>query len=331
MEEKRPVVSRSAAVNAKMSGTSDADGGMTPMASLSPDEVVAAAHGSSSEADPSIQKRSQADVEQRHGEGHPSKKQRTTPTGSSIAAATPDMSSEASHKKPQHSHHPDDKPMPVSQVTRGLSSGSLSSEYSSVSASSNVGRHEEPMSPVKAIIGAPFSKGVPPAPPSTPASQASLASIDGAATPLPVLRSVANASLLEQQQRLLAEGAETPAPTRPHSNVKEKSSSPHLPEDFSDWEVGGRYKLMRVLGRGSYGVVAQALDLHAGRPDAFVAIKRIQSPFDQEVDAIRLYREIHILRHMRGHDCIINLLDIVQPPTSDVQELSDLYMVFECK
>ena len=88
---------------------------------------------------------------------------------------------------------------------------------------------------------------------------------------------------------------------------------------------------MRVLGRGSYGVVAQALDLHAGRPDAFVAIKRIQSPFDQEVDAIRLYREIHILRHMRGHDCIINLLDIVQPPTSDVQELSDLYMVFECK
>ena len=84
------------------------------------------------------------------------------------------------------------------------------------------------------------------------------------------------------------------------------------------------------MGRGSYGEVAQAIDLHSGRRDAFVAIKRIQSPFDQEIDAIRLYREIHILRRMRGHECIIQLLDIVQPPTDDIDDFHDLYMVFEC-
>lgn len=106
--------------------------------------------------------------------------------------------------------------------------------------------------------------------------------------------------------------------------------SQHLPEDFSEWAVGDRYELVRMLGRGSYGEVAQAIDLSAGRKDAFVAIKRIQSPFDQEIDAIRLYREIHILRRMRGHDCIIQLLDIVQPPTDDLDDFHDLYMVFEC-
>ena len=64
--------------------------------------------------------------------------------------------------------------------------------------------------------------------------------------------------------------------------------------------------------------------------DAYVAIKRILSPFDQEIDAVRLYREIHILRRLRGHSCIINLLDIVQPPTDDLDDFHDLYLVFEC-
>lgn len=111
------------------------------------------------------------------------------------------------------------------------------------------------------------------------------------------------------------------------------AGAPLLPlqEDFSDWAVGDRYEMVRLLGRGSYGEVAQALDLRAGKPDAFVAIKRIQSPFDQEVDSIRLYREIHILRQMRGHDCIIQLVDVVQPPTDDLDDFHDLYLVFECK
>jgi len=89
--------------------------------------------------------------------------------------------------------------------------------------------------------------------------------------------------------------------------------------------------MVRILGRGSYGEVAQAVDRHAGRPDAYVAIKRIQSPFEQQVDAVRLYREVHILRRMRGHECIIQLLDVVQPPSEDLDDFNDLYLVFECK
>lgn len=174
----------------------------------------------------------------------------------------------------------------------------------------------------------------PAAPPSTPASHSSIFAWDAAATPLPILMgAIANADRLEQQQILLQDGAVTPAPSRPPATGPETAASggkqPALPEDFSEWAVGDRYELVRILGRGSYGEVAQAIDLHAGRRDAFVAIKRILSPFDQEIDAIRLFREIHILRRMRGHECVIQLQDIVQPPTDDIDDFHDLYLVFE--
>jgi Protein kinase domain len=209
----------------------------------------------------------------------------------------------------------------------------------------------------------------PPSTPAS-SGRSTFSSIDSCiATPIPILTrgNLVNANNLERQQQLyddFAAGAETPAPTKnsttpaastasssfsSHASAssggydpatamtptpadrKKPSTSKSLPEDFSDWAVGDRYKLIRMLGRGSYGEVAQALDLYAGRDDAYVAIKRIQSPFDQEVDSIRLYREIHILRRIRGHSCVIQLLNVVQPPTDDLDDFHDLYLVFECK
>jgi Protein kinase domain len=187
-------------------------------------------------------------------------------------------------------------------------------------------------SEVASAVDSGYIQEVPPAPPSTPASNRSSSGLfdhdHGLATPLPVREGVRNASQLERQQ-MLSEGGVTPAPNKSDASAS-SARALSLSEDFSEWAVGDRYEMIRILGRGSYGEVAQAVDKHAAHPDAYVAIKRISSPFDQEIDAIRLYREIHILRRLRGHNCIINLLDIVQPPTDDLDDFHDLYLVFEC-
>ena len=126
---------------------------------------------------------------------------------------------------------------------------------------------------------------------------------------------------------------------RLHPIVRPKS-------DFDRWEVGDRYELKRMLGRGSYGEVVQAIDRHAvasrqkaeegsssdeahSSGSTYVAVKKISKAFDQEVDAIRLYREMHILRKLRGHACVIQLVDVVQPHSSDPEHFNDLYLVFE--
>ena len=166
-------------------------------------------------------------------------------------------------------------------------------------------------------------------------------------TPAPTTQSNYQSSSVATPKRAqvgsAADTAATPKASRP---------SVPLPEDFSKWSVGDRYKLVRILGRGSYGEVAQAIDrrkttANNGGDVAYVAIKRIQSPFEQQLDAIRLYREIHILRRIkeggegttysssvqsqarRHHDCIIQLVDVVQPAA--LNDFHELYLVFECK
>jgi Protein kinase domain len=222
----------------------------------------------------------------------------------------------------------DDSKLPMTPVPDIFRRRSISS--SSPSDLSQSSRRDGSLSP-----GTPYVPEIPPAPPSTPASdfKSTLSSshMDGLSTPLPYAAAVKNAAQLEREQQF-ADGAATPAPTKSASNrtdLNESSRTGSLIDDFTGWIVGDRYKLVRMLGRGSYGEVAQALDLH--RANASVAIKRIQSPFDQEVDAVRLFREIHILRRLKGHECIIDLLDIVQPPSEDLDQFNDLYLVFECK
>jgi hypothetical protein len=217
---------------------------------------------------------------------------------------------------------------------------------------------------------------IPPAPPSTPASQPNCLGLslsfdmlsDGligpptlpCATPLlsPMFTAgghMVNADRLTQVGPLTpaletpAAAAATPLPPRTADATPKPSHPLPLPEDFSNWSVGDRYQLVRILGRGSYGEVAQAIDVRKTRAMqgevAYVAIKRIQSPFEQQLDAVRLYREIHILRRMkeggegtvnemtlprvkRHHDCIIQLLDVVQPAA--LNDFHELYLVFEC-
>ena len=114
---------------------------------------------------------------------------------------------------------------------------------------------------------------------------------------------------------------------RPQSQPQAPPSFERKPNgsgtDFSGWKCGKRYKLLRALGHGSYGLVALATDLETNEK---VAIKKIPNVFQQHIDARRILRETYILRHL-DHLNLIKLRDIPRP--ENMETFTDLYLVFE--
>ena len=191
----------------------------------------------------------------------------------------------------------------------------------------------------------------PPPPPTTPITgykpyaqvqEREITAFHNVATPKPSSSSVSQLSTdqsrnVDTQSTSSITEEESKSPAYESSAARNESSSRRrsvqVSDDFDSWKVGPQYELMRILGRGSYGEVAQAKDLHqiipVGGNPKYVAIKRITTAFQQEVDALRFFREVHLLKRLRGHDCIIQLIDVVAPESN--QELDDIYLIFECK
>ncbi|GAB2284293.1 Mitogen-activated protein kinase 19 [Dionaea muscipula] len=94
-------------------------------------------------------------------------------------------------------------------------------------------------------------------------------------------------------------------------------------EFFTDYGDATRYKILEVIGKGSYGVVCAAIDTQAREK---VAIKKINDIFEHISDAIRILREIKLLRLLR-HPDIVEIKHIMLPPSS--REFRDIYVVFE--
>lgn len=92
---------------------------------------------------------------------------------------------------------------------------------------------------------------------------------------------------------------------------------------FTDWEIGEDYEITKLIGKGSYGDVAEAIQKKTGKK---VAIKRIYRVFEDLVDCKRIVREICILRRI-NHPNIVGLYDIIEP--KDVHNFDTLYLVME--
>ncbi|KAG5187265.1 kinase-like domain-containing protein [Tribonema minus] len=85
--------------------------------------------------------------------------------------------------------------------------------------------------------------------------------------------------------------------------------------------VESRYRDLKAVGKGSYGIVCSALDL---RTEKRVAIKKITPMAQQAVDAKHVLREIRLMRYLGVHPNIISLEDVA------VREFDDeLYIVME--
>ncbi|XP_047334230.1 mitogen-activated protein kinase 15-like [Impatiens glandulifera] len=92
---------------------------------------------------------------------------------------------------------------------------------------------------------------------------------------------------------------------------------------FTEYGEANRYKILEVIGKGSYGVVCAAIDTHTGEK---VAIKKINDIFEHISDALRILREIKLLRLLR-HPDIVEIKCIMLPPSR--REFKDIYVVFE--
>lgn len=84
-----------------------------------------------------------------------------------------------------------------------------------------------------------------------------------------------------------------------------------------------RYRLVDVIGKGSYGVVYGAVDTATGRS---VAIKKVKDAFRNSLDAARILRELQVLRLLK-HEDVVELTHVCLP--TDPLHYPDVWMVFE--
>merc|ERR1719305_1367932 len=93
-----------------------------------------------------------------------------------------------------------------------------------------------------------------------------------------------------------------------------------------EFEVWDRYVQPKFIGQGAYGCVISATDSKTNQPVALKKVIDIQEM--DNIDAMRTLREMKICRHMRGHENIVKLLEII-PPTICNDKINEVYMVFE--
>ena len=97
------------------------------------------------------------------------------------------------------------------------------------------------------------------------------------------------------------------------------------------WNVTRRFTVTEWVGGGSYGQVCRGTD--RDNHNAPIVIKRIADVFQTSEDAMRILREVAILRRL-DHPNIIKVVDVIEPEpnndafTRDIRPFHVLYIVF---
>lgn len=80
----------------------------------------------------------------------------------------------------------------------------------------------------------------------------------------------------------------------------------------ANFSISGKYEIIQVLGKGSYGVVCSAKHKlpNEDQEQFTVAIKKITNIFYREILLKRAIREIKFMNYFKGHKHIVNLIDI---------------------
>eukprot|EP00931_Biecheleriopsis_adriatica_P008988 TRINITY_DN110108_c0_g1_i1.p1 TRINITY_DN110108_c0_g1~~TRINITY_DN110108_c0_g1_i1.p1 ORF type:complete len:437 (+),score=99.99 TRINITY_DN110108_c0_g1_i1:90-1400(+) len=82
-----------------------------------------------------------------------------------------------------------------------------------------------------------------------------------------------------------------------------------------------RFDVVRLLGKGAYGIVWKVREKETGR---ILALKRCFDAFQNSTDAQRTFREIIFLQELNGHENIVRLMNVLK-----AESHQDLYVLFD--
>lgn len=91
----------------------------------------------------------------------------------------------------------------------------------------------------------------------------------------------------------------------------------------SEWTLPDKYKLVKIIGTGSYGSVCQGKDTENDRS---IAVKRLKNMFEDLEDTRRLLREIAILDRLK-HNNIVQIYNIVC--SDPIEKFTEMYIIME--
>jgi len=92
----------------------------------------------------------------------------------------------------------------------------------------------------------------------------------------------------------------------------------------SEWDIGEDYQLVKQIGSGSYGMVAEAIHKPTGTK---VAIKKMKKIFEDDIDCKRILRELKLLKELK-HPYVVKLIDFLEP--KNLKTFDTIYLVLEC-
>jgi len=91
-------------------------------------------------------------------------------------------------------------------------------------------------------------------------------------------------------------------------------------EDFDD-----RYKVKKIIGKGSYGYVAKAT---RKSDNSYVAIKKIINLFQSLPETRRILREIVLLKNCK-HPNIVRMIEVLVPKSQTIDNFDHIYLITE--
>lgn len=118
-------------------------------------------------------------------------------------------------------------------------------------------------------------------------------------------------------------------PTKYHTvkvniNTRYRPGQDSTPK-IAEFDVYDRYTNLEFVGKGAYGCVCSAHDSEINDTVAIKQVDRIHKM--DKIDSMRTLRELLICRHLRGHENIVKLLQII--PQKNPGPLTQVTLVFE--